>query len=298
MNVGRVILSALVLVIVSSQALYAETSSASELDIAYGNHPRQRLDMYWPSIGGSNYPVIVFIHGGSLTSGDKQDEDYGSVFKPFVDAGFAFAALNYRFLSDSVWPAQARDCAAGISWVRQAVAKRDSGAHPMFLIGHSSGATLVALLGADGEYLGAYGIHPADLAGVVPMGSIMWDEDFEAAAANIPADSLEWLFQRSSDRDFGTVARYRQHWPMAHINAAMPAFLFLVAEGEKENPPVLKHAKIFCDSARVLGVDAHWIVLDDRTHMSALRKISEDGDPAFTAIRDFVIKETKSQRGR
>lgn len=290
-RLGIILVVALALGIGCGGTLHAETeSSHTQLDIAYGPHPLQRLDMHWPADTVEDYPVVVFIHGGGLESGDKQDEDYGSVYKPFVQAGFAFATINYRLLSDSAWPAQARDCAAAINWVRQAMTKQDGAAHPIFLMGHSSGAMLAALFGADDEYLSAYGMKSTDLAGVIPMGSIMWDEDFETAAARIPPDSLEVLFRRSSDRDFGSVEAYRRHWPMGHINASMPPYLFLVAEGEKENPPVLKHAIAFCDSARTLGVTATWAVLNQRTHTSAIRRIAEPGDPAFAAIQDFIQK--------
>jgi hypothetical protein len=122
------------------------------------------------------------------------------------------------------------------------------------------------------------------------MGSIMWDEGFDEAASRLSADSLRVLFMRSEDRVFGSPDAYAAHWPMRNINASMPPFLFLIAEAEQEAPPILKHARVFSDSCRSLGVDAEWHVLKDRDHTSAIRRISDPADPAFTLIRAFLAK--------
>ena len=58
-----------------------------ERDLAYGSHPRQRLDLSTPETKG--FPTVVFVHGGSLSSGDKADEDYGKVCRAFPAAGIA-----------------------------------------------------------------------------------------------------------------------------------------------------------------------------------------------------------------
>ena len=260
-------------------------------DAAYGTHARQTLDLHWPG-SASGFPTVVFIHGGSLNSGDKSDDDYRDVWKPFPEAGIACATINYRLAEDALWPAQPEDCAAAVVYVRQAVLEHGGDAHRIFLMGHSSGAMLAALLGTDGHFLSARGMKPVDLAGVIAMGSIMWDEEFEATVAKVPAERIAALFKSDpAYRMFGTPEVYQNLWPMKHLNAAMPPFLFLIAESEQENPPILKHAKTFCEAARLLGVQAAWRVLPGRTHYSAVRKLSETDDPTFAIIRDFVLRD-------
>ena len=48
-----------------------------ERDLAYGSEAAQRLDLQTPSVTG--YATVVFVHGGSLTTGDTSDADYGRV---------------------------------------------------------------------------------------------------------------------------------------------------------------------------------------------------------------------------
>jgi hypothetical protein len=70
----------------------------------------------------------------------------------------------------------------------------------------------------------------------------------------------------------------------------LPPFLFLIAQTEQEQPPVLKTNKKFVEDARALGNRADYKVLAGRTHYSAVRKLSEPGDPVFAIVRDFVLK--------
>src|ERR1700728_1615556 len=68
---------------------------------------RQTLDLYLPATA-TNWPLIVWIHGGGWMEGDKE--------KPpglrFLRHGFALASINYRLSQDAVFPAQLIDCKA------------------------------------------------------------------------------------------------------------------------------------------------------------------------------------------
>src|SRR5262245_14799067 len=141
----------------------ALASTPVERDLAYGSHPKQRLDLVVPATKG--FPTVVFVHGGSLTTGDKADDDYGKVCRAFPAAGIACANVNYRLAADAGWPAPAEDVAAAMAWVRAHIAERGGDPDRLVLFGHSSGALLVALIGCE---------DLPGVRGVVPMGSIMW----------------------------------------------------------------------------------------------------------------------------
>jgi acetyl esterase/lipase len=72
----------------------SRAAAAPEEDLAYGPDPQQRLDLSVPQATG--FPTVIFVHGRSLTSGDKGDEDGKNACAPFPQAGIACASVNYR----------------------------------------------------------------------------------------------------------------------------------------------------------------------------------------------------------
>ena len=259
-----------------------------ERNVAYGPDPQQQLDLVVPATRG--FPTVIFVHGGSLTGGDKADEDYADVCRPFPVAGIGCVNVNYRLAPAHRWPAQAEDVAAAVAWVADHIESRGGNSRQLFLLGHSSGATLVALLGTDGHYLSRHGISPGDLGGVMPMGSIMWDDDLEQAIERHGKDRVAERFSNDQDNAmYDSMDQYLDRWPIRHLGPGLPRFLFLIAEAEQEQPPVLRTNRVFVERTRALGNLADYRVLEDRTHNSAIRRLSEPGDPAFLAIRDFVL---------
>jgi len=259
--------------------LQGAASAPLQLEVAYGSHPRQRLDLVVPASKG--FPTVIFVHGGSLSTGDKGDEDYGKVCRAFPGAGIACANVNYRLAADAAWPAQAEDIVAAVAWARDHIAERGGDPEKLFLFGHSSGAMLVALVGTDAA---------TAVRGVVPMGSIMWDDQVQEALRTHTRQEVEAAFKRSPDnRMFSSLDAYLDHWPMGHIGAGLPPFLFLIAEEEQEHPPVLRTNRAFVEKARALGNKADLIVLPHRTHMSAVRSLHVPGDEVFAIVRNFVL---------
>lgn len=265
----------------------AGVAQGLERDLAYGPDPKQRLDLSVPA--AKEFPTVIFFHGGSLTSGDKADEDYRDVCAPFPGAGIACANVNYRLAPEHAWPAQAEDVAAAVAWVRANIGGRGGDPRKIFLFGHSSGATLVALIGTNERYFARHELKTSDLRGIIPMGSIMWDDELEQALARYGRGRVEEAFRRDPDnRMYASLDVYLDHWPIRHVRAGLPPFLFLIAESEQEQPPVLKTNRKFVEDARALGNQAEYKVLPGRTHYSAIRNLSQPGDLVFAIVRDFI----------
>lgn len=258
-----------------------------EREVAYGAHPLQRLDLSTP--GGARFATLIFVHGGSLTGGDKADSDYARVCEPFVAAAMGCASVNHRLGPASPWPAQAEDVASAVAWVRDSIGARGGDPGALFLAGHSSGATLAAVVGSDPAWLARHGLDASALRGVIPMGSIMWDDDLEQAIARVGEERVRARFEADPDNAmFASMAAYRDHWPIRHVRAGLPPFLFLIAETEQEHPPVLATNRRFVEEARALGNRAEYRVLPDRDHYGAVRKLHEPGDPVFALVIGFV----------
>jgi acetyl esterase/lipase len=258
-----------------------------ERDLAYAADPANRLDLATPESKG--FATVIFVHGGSLQGGDKADADYGKVCDAFPAAGIGCANINYRLLPAHGWPAPAEDLAAAIVWVRAQIASRGGDPEKLFLLGHSSGAMLVALVASDTKYLARHGLTPKAIRGVMPMGSIMWDDDLAQAIAKNGREAVAASFGRDPrGKAFGGLDGYESQWPIRYVKAGLPSFLFLIAESEQVNPPILKTNQKFVDDMKAVGNQAGLIVFAGRTHYSNIRRLHEPGDAVFAAVMDFI----------
>jgi len=86
-------------------------------NVKYGPHERNVLD-FWKAEGDAPAPLVVFIHGGGFVSGDKSKVRGSKVLTGCLDAGIAFAAVNYRFREHAPIQDIVRDCARAVQFLR------------------------------------------------------------------------------------------------------------------------------------------------------------------------------------
>lgn len=271
------------------------TAQSIELDIPYveGAGHKQQLDLYVPEAEG--FPTILFVHGGSLTSGDRKDEPHDRICGTFVELGIACAAMSYRLAPDHKWPAQPDDAASAFAWLRQNITDRGGDPDRIFLFGHSSGCLIVALLAADEKYLARAGYEPANVAGVIPLGCRLDDyvEVVETrprrheVSAVPPSRVDEFL---AEEQTFTGLEQRNDAVPSMHVDEHLPPTLVLIAEHERFFPPILRDASEFVGRALSADGDADidLVVLDDRRHMTALGRMVTPDDPTVRIIEAFI----------
>src|SRR3954469_2395408 len=111
---------------------------------------RHRLDLYVPK-GKKDVPVMMFVHGGGFTVGIK--DQYAFVGQVFASYGIATAVISYRLSPKTSYPGHVQDVARAFAWLRAHVSEYGGNRDRIFISGHSAGATLIAMLGADSAYL-------------------------------------------------------------------------------------------------------------------------------------------------
>ncbi len=141
-------------------------------DLPYGDLERQVLDIHAPK-DAKNLPVVFWIHGGGWQSGDKalvQEKP-----KAFVERGFVFVSTNYRLLPKVEMRTIFQDVAKSLGWVHKHIAEHGGDPNRIFVMGHSAGAQLAALLCTDDRYLKAEGVPYSVLKGCVPVDGDTYD---------------------------------------------------------------------------------------------------------------------------
>ncbi len=189
-------------------------------DVAYGLDPRQRLDVYRPK-GAIKPPVIIFIYGGSWSSGKRQD--YAFIANVFAARGYLTLVPDYRLVPDVRFPAFVEDGAAAVAWATKNAATYGADPAQIFLVGHSAGAYNVAMLGLDARYLKNAGVDAARIRGIIGLSG---PYDF------YPFDV------RATVNAFGQTAAPLTTQPITYVRADAPPMFLLHGADDRTVRPV------------------------------------------------------------
>ncbi|MEB3767925.1 alpha/beta hydrolase [Acinetobacter sp. MD2] len=106
-------------------------------NIAYGQAERQQLDLYRSVKPRTGQPLIVFVHGGTWSHGDKRD--YLFLAESFAKEGFDVAIINYRLAPEHIFPSYIDDLVLAINYLDQQQASLNISTENLVLMGHSAG---------------------------------------------------------------------------------------------------------------------------------------------------------------
>jgi len=135
--------------------------------LPYGDHPRQRLDVYQPVDATDRAPMVVFFYGGSWSSGERAD--YRFVGEALAASGIVAVIADYRLSPAFPYPAFVQDSARAVGWAVAHGAAHGADPDRIFVMGHSAGAYNAAMVALDPRWLAAEGLKPSRLAGWIGL---------------------------------------------------------------------------------------------------------------------------------
>jgi acetyl esterase/lipase len=135
--------------------------------IAYGEHERQRLDIYRPASTRDRAPVVVFFYGGNWNMGERGN--YRFVAEALASHGIVTVIPDYRLYPDVRFPDFLYDCAAAVRWTIDHAAENGGDAKRVFLMGHSAGAYNAAMLALNDEYLQRAHVDRSSIKGLIGL---------------------------------------------------------------------------------------------------------------------------------
>lgn len=137
-------------------------------DIAYSSKTdayakeRLKLDVCYPT-DLKDCPVVIWFHGGGLTSGSKQFP------WKLQGKGMVLVGVNYRLLPKVTVDKTLDDCAEAVAWVMKNIGKYNGSTKKMFVSGHSAGGYITMMLALDKEWLANYNVDANAIAGYIPF---------------------------------------------------------------------------------------------------------------------------------
>jgi acetyl esterase/lipase len=277
----------LALLLLASPLAAEEAAFTVKRDIPYAEpvFERRVLDVYAPP-GAKNLPVVVWIHGGGWQTGDKSSVQEKP--KAFTAKGFVFVSVNYRLLPEVAMGDIIRDVAKSVGWVHHHIAEHGGDPKRLFIMGHSAGAQLAALLCTDEKYLKAEGVSFADVKGSVPVDGDTYDvpEIIAVAAARRKAEGKP--DPKFGHREkFGTPEQHVEYSAITHVakDRGIPPFLLLHVA---DHPDTTAQAQRFGKALQEAGVVTTVFGASNTNHTNINANLGVEGDPPTKALWDFV----------
>jgi arylformamidase len=273
----------------------AQTIPHAERDIAYAEpkNERQLLDIYAPPTG-SNLPVVVWVHGGGWMRGSKSEVDH----KPaaFVEKGFVFVPVNYRFIPNVDMETIVRDVAKSAGWVHANISRHRGDPSRIFLMGHSAGAQLVALLCVNSRYLEAEGVPRTSIKGCVPVDGDTYDVPLQVATSAARRKSLKQPEPKMGHAEkFGNLAKQRELSAVYHVasNRGIPPFLLIHVADHTDTTAQAYRLWAALDHA---GVPAKLFGAEATDHVKLDRDLGTPQDPATKVLFEFTSRLLREPR--
>jgi len=213
-------------------------------DQSYGDEPRQRLDLYRPADEAPDAPVVVFFYGNGWREASKADFEF--VASSLTRAGIVVVIPDYRTYPEVAFPAFVEDGAEAVAWTARNLDGLAGGDRPLFLMGHSAGAQIAALLALDEHYLDTVEAPP--LAGFIGLSG---PYDF------LPLDPgyMEEVFPEETRA---------ASQPINFVSARAPRTLLIHGTGDERVLP--EHSKRLAAALEAEGVPVTLKLYEDAGH--------------------------------
>ncbi|WP_415326404.1 alpha/beta hydrolase [Chryseobacterium sp. MMS23-Vi53] len=117
-------------------------------NLKYGEHKRQKMDVFLPSNYPENSPVVLIVHGGAWTLGKK--EHMIQIQKMLFENNIPSINMNYRLVSKSkkiTYRDQLEDIGLAVTKFNSLAAKAELQPNNYILLGESAGGHLALLYG-------------------------------------------------------------------------------------------------------------------------------------------------------
>jgi acetyl esterase/lipase len=210
------------------------------ISIAYGEGPRHTLDVCRPKAAAAA-PVVVFFYGGGWRSGSKGI--YRFVARALARRGYVTVVPDYRIYPEVRYPDFLDDAALAVRWVKDNAKRFGGDPERLFVMGHSAGAHIAAMLATDGTWLQKVGLAPGrDIAGLIGIAG--------------PYDFLP-LRDETLKIIFGGADRAETQ-PIFHVGSGAPPALLLT--GGRDDVVDAGNSTRFAARLRAAGNDATAVI--------------------------------------
>lgn len=218
---------------------YLEAQEAESSD----NYRREmcKLDLAYPK-GLTNFPTVVWFHGGGLTRGKKYFPNLNAQRIGVITANYRLMGTNSITTAE---PALA-DAAAAVAWAVRHIAGYGGDPKKVFVSGLSGGGYLTMMIGMDPQWLAKYGLMPTDLAGLAPNSGQATTHFAIKKFRNDPRQGPQPVIDEWA--------------PLGHCTTNMPPIVCMTGQPGYEWPGRAEENELLIGTLKALGHKKAWYV--------------------------------------
>jgi acetyl esterase/lipase len=236
---------------------------------------RLDLDAYAPA-NASGAPVVVFFYGGSWESGKRRWYSY--VGKTLADNGIVTFVPDYRKYPDVQFPEFISDAAKAMRWARDHATEFGGDPSRLYVMGHSAGGQIAALIACDGRYLKSVGMDIGELSGMIGLAG---------AYAFLPfVDDESQIFGESEKSQHDSQ-------PINFVQGREPPLLLLQGEDDDEVEP--SNAIKMAERAHAVGAAAELKLYPGIGHASIILSLARGHSSRASTLTDILAFIQKPQ---
>lgn len=224
-------------------------------NLVYDSGKNLRLDVYTPQ-GASNAPVVVFFYGGRWTDGSK--DQYKFIGEALASRGFVAVLANYRLYPSVRFPEFVKDGARAVAWARDHVTTYGGSPDKLFVMGHSSGAHIAAMLTVREEYLAGAGGSRSWLRGMIGLAG--------------PYDFLPITDPTLRDV-FGPPEQFQQSQPVLFVEGDNPPVLLM--HGEDDEIVEVRNTRSLADAIKRAGGPIETVIYPKMGHQLIVNSLGK-----------------------
>ena len=239
------------------------------------------LNIYHKKGDVQNQDVIIFIHGGSWSSGKK--ETYWWLGRNLAKKNIVTAVINYPLAPNATYKEMAAASAMAVKWVTANITAYGGNSNRIFLMGHSAGGHLCELINADPQYFQALGM-------VNPIKGVVLDDAFGL-------DMDEYLTKAERDDNYTdflrTFSTTQQNWqlgsPLYYVkNINNPHLIFY---GSKTYQAIQLQSERIYKTLQTQNVPVKLEIIEGKKHVGMISQMIFGGNRLYKSIIEF-LKQT------
>jgi len=256
----------------------AQVRVQKQMNYAGNTDEANTLNIYHKKGNQQNQDVIIFIHGGSWSSGKK--ETYWWLGRNLAKKNIVTAVINYPLAPNATYKEMAMASAKAVKWVKDSIANYGGNPNRIFLMGHSAGGHLCELINADPQYFAQVGLTK-------PIKGVILNDAFGL-------DMEEYLTKAEKDtvyRDFlRTFSAEPKTWqagsPLFYVkNISNPHLIFY---GSKTYEAIQLQSERIFKTLKAQTVPAQLQVIDGKKHVGMISQMVFGSNRLYQYITDFL----------